>query len=168
MNTTSWKDIVELIGIAAIVASLIFVGLEMRQARDIAMSDGALANAANEIERYISLSENSDIWLRGNSDEDLNENEQLIFLNLVETAQATEFMEIARLRRVGADDIADTLTADFAAFLYENPGARRVWTKAHRDKIRYRSLLVPGIEIIDSQFGDTVKTHLTKLDQLKH
>ena len=49
-NTFHWKDIAELIGISAIVASLIFVGLQMRQAQDIAISDGNLANAANKIE----------------------------------------------------------------------------------------------------------------------
>jgi hypothetical protein len=33
MNNTNWKDIAELIGIAAIVASLVFVGLQMQQDR---------------------------------------------------------------------------------------------------------------------------------------
>ena len=34
-----WKDIAELIGIAAIVASLIFVGLQMKQSQEIAIAD---------------------------------------------------------------------------------------------------------------------------------
>ena len=38
MQTTSWKDIAELVGIAAIVASLIFVGLQMKQSHEIALS----------------------------------------------------------------------------------------------------------------------------------
>ena len=38
MKNTSWKDIAELIGIAAIVASLIFVGLQMRQTHEIALA----------------------------------------------------------------------------------------------------------------------------------
>ena len=37
MKTTNWKDIAEVIGIAAIVASLIFVGLQMRQSHEIAL-----------------------------------------------------------------------------------------------------------------------------------
>ena len=131
------------------------------------MSDGALANAANEIERYNAISENSDIWLRGNSGEELNENDKLVFRNLVQTVQAAEFMEIARLRRVGADDIADSLTADFSAFLFENPGARQIWIETNQDTLRYRSLLVPGLSIIDNEFADTVKSHLTKLDQMR-
>ena len=37
MKTTNWKDIAELIGIASIVASLIFVGFQMRQNHEIAL-----------------------------------------------------------------------------------------------------------------------------------
>jgi len=36
MSSTSWKDTAELIGIAAIVASLVFVGMQMRQDQEIA------------------------------------------------------------------------------------------------------------------------------------
>jgi len=75
-------------------------------------------------------------------------------------------MEVARLRRVGAHDIADSLTADFSAFLFENPGARRIWIETTQDRAKYRSLLVPGKVIIDGDFADTVKSHLAKLDQL--
>jgi hypothetical protein len=38
LKSTSWKDIAELIGIAAIVASLIFVGLELRQTQSALMA----------------------------------------------------------------------------------------------------------------------------------
>ena len=38
MNPTNWKDIAELLGIAAIVASLVFVGLQMKQSHDIALA----------------------------------------------------------------------------------------------------------------------------------
>lgn len=39
MKTTSWKDVAELIGIAAIVASLVFVGLQMKQSHEIALAE---------------------------------------------------------------------------------------------------------------------------------
>ena len=39
MKTTSWKDLAELVGIAAIVASLIFVGLELQQSRAVALAE---------------------------------------------------------------------------------------------------------------------------------
>ncbi len=39
MKNTNWKDIAELVGIAAIVASLVFVGLQMRQDHVFARSE---------------------------------------------------------------------------------------------------------------------------------
>ena len=36
MKTGNWKDSAELVGIAAIVASLIFVGIQLRQEQRIA------------------------------------------------------------------------------------------------------------------------------------
>ena len=53
MKNTNWKDIAELLGIAAIVASLIFVGLQMRQDQEIAI-------AAHFQERHASL---VDYWV---------------------------------------------------------------------------------------------------------
>ena len=38
MKNASWKDIAEVFGFAAIVASLIFVGLELRQSQRIAVA----------------------------------------------------------------------------------------------------------------------------------
>lgn len=49
MKRTSWKDTAELIGIAAIVASLIFVGLELRLSREIALSEAYQMRAAIEV-----------------------------------------------------------------------------------------------------------------------
>ena len=43
MKSVSWKDIAELVGIAAIVASLIFLGLQMQQAERLAQNEEDLA-----------------------------------------------------------------------------------------------------------------------------
>lgn len=53
MTRSDWKDVAEFVGIIAIVASLIFVGLELKQGHDIARADvhlqrAALAMAANQ------------------------------------------------------------------------------------------------------------------------
>ena len=49
MRSTNWKDIAELVGIAAIVASLMFVGLEMRQTRVIALANTYQARTDSEL-----------------------------------------------------------------------------------------------------------------------
>ena len=39
MKSANWKEIAELVGISAIVASLLFVGLELKQSRDVALAE---------------------------------------------------------------------------------------------------------------------------------
>ena len=53
MKPTNWKDIAELIGISAIVASLIFVGLQMKQAQEIAIADQYQNRAGTIVEFYM-------------------------------------------------------------------------------------------------------------------
>ena len=58
MKKSDWKDTAELIGIAAIVASLVFVGMQMKQSQDIALSQASQARTAMAIETLISTTEN--------------------------------------------------------------------------------------------------------------
>jgi len=38
MRFSEWKEIAELVGLAAIIASLVFVGLQLKQSQDIALA----------------------------------------------------------------------------------------------------------------------------------
>jgi hypothetical protein len=58
MTIVGWKDIAELIGIGAIVASLIFVGMEMRQAQRIAIAAQYHERAALAVEWFYERSDN--------------------------------------------------------------------------------------------------------------
>lgn len=49
MKGTNWKEIAELFGTGAIVASLIFVGLEMRQTRKLAMAEAYQSRTDSEL-----------------------------------------------------------------------------------------------------------------------
>ena len=55
MKHTNWKDIAELIGVSAIVASLIFVGLQMKQSQEIAIAAQYHDRAALAIENFGNL-----------------------------------------------------------------------------------------------------------------
>ncbi len=57
MNT-DWKSIAELLGIAAIVASLMFVGLQMRQSQEIALSQTHSERSGMIVGQIMSVAEN--------------------------------------------------------------------------------------------------------------
>ena len=167
MKSTNWKDIAELIGITAIVASLIFVGLQMQQAREIAIADGNLANAANKIESNTAIVQNSAIWVRGNAGEELNPEDRTVFHYLIQNTFDVAFFEVVRLRRLGADQIADTLVADFSAFLFENPGARTVWSDWQLSVNDNRMTLIGSSSPGHAEFVSAVRSNLARLDQLQ-
>ncbi len=80
MQRTNVKDIAELIGITAIVASLIFVGLEMRQTRALAMAETYQSRTDSEmfLFSYMSQPDLRRIWLKTFDDEALTDDDELL------------------------------------------------------------------------------------------
>lgn len=60
MAQRHWKDIAELIGIIAIVASLIFVGLQMKQSQDIALAASFQARTTTLAEAFSARAANTE------------------------------------------------------------------------------------------------------------
>lgn len=58
MNTEKINDWLQIIGIFAVVASLLFVGLQLKQSQDIALSQASQARTAMSLETLISTTEN--------------------------------------------------------------------------------------------------------------
>ena len=127
MKPNSWKDLFDIVGIVAIVASLLFVGMELRQSRAIAISEGNLSNAEIQVDTNNAINGYSAVWIDGNMGATLSEQNAIIFSNLVKNKAIHAFMEYARLIQVGFEEAAESINAQFSIFLFENPGARRVW-----------------------------------------
>ena len=164
MTFNYWKAIAEVIGGAAIVGSLIFVGLQIKQEQDIALSEINLSLLASQIELNNSIGDHADIWVRGNAGDTLEESERIIFDGLLESSA---FFSRTEWRQYGSFN--QTLhmqvpIADFAIHLYQNPGARQSWTARGDAAERSRALLIEGFE---SRFRRAVLADLRKLDQIQ-
>jgi len=137
MNTTNWKDIAELLGIAAIVASLIFVGMQLRQDRQIANSDSLAAEQILDIEVAALIDQRRDVWRKGLTGEPLSEDEKVSF-DLMAYAlfrqHANDFRRQLEFGRAGESFIVKS----YAFFIYQNMGLRAwfdslVNVRAHRN-----------------------------------
>ena len=53
MASNQWKELADLVGTGAIVASLIFVGLQMRQSHEIAIADQYQSRADAALDFYV-------------------------------------------------------------------------------------------------------------------
>lgn len=128
MPPTDWKGIAEIIGISAIVASLIFVGLQMKQTDDIARYE-RYSNAMNPYELTNSLSENPEIWLKGCAGDELSAEDWFTFVNLVDlvTVRRNARWEINRLIDAQSQSAPNVAIFRHALDLYSNPGMRQAW-----------------------------------------
>ena len=78
MKSVNWRALAEVVGIAAIVASLIFVGLQLRQSQDIALSELGASRHASRIELNNAISDHADIWARGNAGDELDHADSVV------------------------------------------------------------------------------------------
>ena len=168
MKFKEWNEIAELIGIAAVVGSLIFVGLQMRQAQDIANAERRMMDLANSYEMHNAINEHADIWLRGLTDEELSDVETVIFENLVVDRHQYAFLRVLTANALGADEAAASTAAEYAAFLHENPSARRVLEAREAWLDKYRTILIPEWNgRLANVWRATVDRHLRTLDELR-
>ena len=126
MKSANWKDIAELIGIGAIVVSLVFVGTQLRQDRELAELEGRSTFVANAVELARIFNDNEELWRKGLLDEPLSESEQFKFNGLVRLLYIHRINQFGRrsLSIHGAGNPLDISRA-LALHMYQYPGLKR-------------------------------------------
>jgi hypothetical protein len=158
----SHKDIAEAVGLVAIVASLVFVGLQLRQTQDIAFAEGYSMQVTAWNDSASAISANVDIWRRGTAGEDLDENEATVFAILVTQVNQAAILGFLHSQQVAGMDEAKIAAQDFAGFLHRNPGARGIWVKREEILATYRKLLDSDYQT--HIWTQTVDDYLAELD----
>ena len=125
--SSKWKVIAESIGITAIVLSLVFVGLQLKQSQAIAKNEIGLQEVASRIEANSQINDHVNVWLRGLAAEKLSDEDEIIFENLLINVNDISYFSSINYFELGEVIDARIVTGDFAIFLHRNPGARRVW-----------------------------------------
>ncbi len=79
MSRGQWKDLLEAIGFLVLIASLIFVGLQIRQDHTIAQAQNAADFDDTMIEYARVINANRDVWIRGLEGAELSLPDQVTF-----------------------------------------------------------------------------------------
>jgi hypothetical protein len=164
MKFQNVKETAELVGVGAIVASLIFVGLQMRQTAAIARGQMYSNQLANALASYSAISDHPDIWVRGKRGDELDPADAEVFYQQVLGVADQAYYEVKEGDLLGFGTPERVLDiADFAGFLYENPGARRVWKDEEQRLRKVRRLVMPGEQ--RSTWADQVNEMLLKIEK---
>lgn len=160
------REIAEILGIAAIVASLVFVGLQLRQSDKIARADIQATFGMMSIEIAALISDHSDVWIRGDAQEELNDADAAVFENLIIAVNDSNYSNYWQAWQIYGEQSALEYLDEFSAFLYRHPGVRQVWSEREDNLKRYRIALGSNIEEA-SLYVDTILNNLDELDRLQ-
>ena len=155
MKSPDWKETAELIGLFAILASLIIVVMELQQQEkllDLDMRNSMVSSTVAVNEQII---DHADIWVRGNAGEDLNTIEFEIYQRMFISFNDNSFQTYSIFQELYPEQKEQVLS-QYAGFLSRNPGAYRVWIDRERQLNADRTAVNPRetitsdwIELID-------------------
>ena len=126
MKDKNWKGIAELVGIGAIVGSLIFVGLQVRQDQQIAIA-ATFSTAIEATSNLATLIEtNSEIWKMGLDGGELSAADEIEFLAMVAAVEAYQLNMYIRFDRLEIGD-PERAYRNYAYAIYLHPGLRKAF-----------------------------------------
>jgi len=153
----------ELAGGVSIVASLIFVGLQLRQEQQISLSEFQYQRIEILNDHRSLIMQHIDIWIAGNSGNELDQSSQEIYEMLIDNEwNRTSALESAGERLDGGSP--GGLLSMFAKFLYDNAGAREVWLERDRETDTTRARAGIARSSAASSNSDRVKDFLDIFD----
>ena len=126
MKSTNWRTVAESIGISAIVVSLVFVGIQLQQDRDLTQVStfGSMTESASALSELVQ--NDSEVWVRGLIGEELTDAEKAIFMSLVRAVEARYMNWIVRWQAAGDERFDSEIHArNFAYYIYMYPGLRK-------------------------------------------
>jgi len=133
MDSSKLHDWLQIVGLAAVVGSLMFVGLQLKQADDIALAEALESTATREIERRALTATHADTWQKACLGAEMNASEEVVAANLYFSYLQGNFNIWMRYEETGIGGIDRQFLIDsFAANIHRYPGFKQMaesWEK---------------------------------------
>lgn len=157
----------QVVGIFALVASLVFVGLQMKQSHGIANAERLDESVNIRIARNDLIAANAEIIARANNNAELSQADLIVLDRLVDNLWAEAFFGL-RARAVMGSSIGGGVGGRVALsrYLHNNPGVRKVWN-ASRVRRQESWSAVTGVEPeVIQRFDDEVDKDLARMKSM--
>ena len=162
MRKNEWKGVAEIVGISAIVGSLIFVGLQIRQEQNVAVSQIYQTTMAAQVEIHIAMAEHAEVLAKARNVDELSDAERIVVEELIEMWSARAFFETVSARRIDDGDWSGPVNM-FAFLLYNNPGLQQLWLEKLSRKEHFYTQLNQGAPFL--QFNNQVREKLASVQE---
>ncbi len=127
MDSAKLNDWLQVVGIFALVASLIFVGMQMRQDRTLASVEAMSSRVEASVGLADLIGSNKVVWVSGLSGVELSEADRATFQSMVEAVELHFVAQWVRVGAIGGGRSAESVIGDYAFAIYSHAGLRQVW-----------------------------------------
>jgi len=130
MDSAKLNDWMQVVGIFAVVASLIFVGLQMQQDRVLATVEALSSRSDTILELTDMISTNRELWVSALNGDELSEADQATFQAMAESVESYFVSLWVRFRKIGGQGgTSQDPVANYSFALYSHKGLRQVWDR---------------------------------------
>ena len=164
LKSTNWKDTAELFGIAAIVVSLVFVGLQLKQDRVVALGQTYQSSLQSAIEVNAAIAEHAEIWAKASKTSELTDAETVVINQLIDMWRARAFFESRSGRAINEGRWRGPVER-FAIILHQNATAKKLYLEGAQRDERYLGELNAGDGML--QLHREVLARLEELEALE-
>jgi hypothetical protein len=128
MDSAKVNDWMQVVGIFAVVASLIFVGFQMKQTHEIALAESLVNVSAIGIEERGLIAAHADTWQKACLGEQLTAQERVIVANIFFNYLQSSFNSWIRIRETGIGGTGAQYYIDSnAANIHRYPGFKQIF-----------------------------------------
>ncbi len=133
MNWDAIGAVGEMVGAFAVIVTLAYLALQIREARTQSEADAFAVVAGQECEIDSRFMAHADVWIKGNAGGELSAPERFVFDQLVKLRADHHFLGFSRnvIRGTGREGVH---LGNMALFLHQYPVAYRSWN-AQRESI---------------------------------
>ena len=163
MTNDQVQNWLQTLGMAGVIASLLFVGAQLNQAEKIANYEGAGETASRDVEYFTLLAENSSVLHRGCTGEELSSADEVQFANLYRAWLVRNYWKWQqdRMREIG-HGARDSVTR-VAASIHRYPGIKRLH-KQYGDWLQNASADTLKVTAL---FTDAIEKRLNELERME-
>lgn len=112
-----------------VIGGLFFVGFQLRQDRDIARIESAVANNDSRISSWQLQAQNADVWVRGLAGNSLDAEESVVFNAVAESHIQFYLSNYLRNLLIGSSENAERWVREAAFDIASSPGLMAWWQR---------------------------------------
>ena len=160
MDSKKVNDWLQISGMFGIIASLIFVGLQVKQADEIASMESLDRGAEQRRDLFTLITENADVWQRGCVGEELSTSDHVVFMNIYRVYLNSNYASWKRYKIDSASGADPQFLPDaYAANIHRFPGFRAAYESR-------KQWVEQGFTYSDPDFGEYNQAVQARLDEL--